>query len=138
MSDETEQAAPAQEPEAPEREITFKDRKMWVRIPRPEAILVWKRTLTQLQGADVSGWNGHQVMAALERTRKIIDSLIVHDVDKNWLDDEMLDGNLGLVETAQIIQLTVEAFQSDDNRETRRASAKATKPKKATRKRSAS
>jgi hypothetical protein len=117
----------------PEKEIDFQGRTMWVRLPRPEALLVWKRTLIKLQNLNTSDWGGDEVMAALERTRKIIDSLLVHEIDKDWLDDEMLASRVGLMETARIIHLTVEAYQSDDNREARRAAKKAP-AKKATRK----
>ena len=123
--------APATVAVMPELEIDFKDRKIWVKMPSPEQLLVWKRTLTQLQAADVKGWNGEQVMRALERTRLIIDSVLAHQTDKDWLDDEMLAGTIGLMETAALINLTVEAFataaEQEGNRETRRA---AEKPKK--------
>lgn len=131
-----ETAVPAADvPAELEREITFKDRVIWVRVPTPEQLLVWKRTVQKLQGADVDGWNGEQVMTALERTRKIIDSVLVHETDKDWLDDQMLDGSVGLIDTAQIIQMTVEAFAENDNREARRAAAKPAK--KAARKKAA-
>lgn len=134
---------PTEAPEAttatlpPEQEIEFAGRKLWVRMPSPEQLLVWKRTLKQLQGADVTGWNGEQVMKALERTRAIIDSLLVHDTDKEWLDDEMLAGTIGLKDTASIINQTVEAFtlaaEEGGNRADRRAAKKAP-AKKAARK----
>jgi hypothetical protein len=125
MTEPSTEAAPAATTELPpELEIPFAGRQLWVRMPSPEQLLVWKRTLVQLQGADVSGWNGEQVMKALERTRKIIDSLLVHDVDKEWLDDEMLSGTIGLTDTAEIINGTVEAFataaEEGGNRATRR------------------
>jgi hypothetical protein len=139
MTDETTapEAATAELP--PELEIPFAGRTLWVKMPTPEQLLVWKRTLRQLQGADVSGWNGEQVMKALERTRLIIDSLLVHETDKEWLDDEMLAGRVGLMDTAGIINGTVDAFataaEEGGNRETRRAAAKKAAPaKKATRK----
>lgn len=123
--------------QVPEQQIQFAGRELWVRMPSPEQLLVWKRTLKQLQGADVTGWNGEQVMTALERTRKIIDSLLVNPVDVEWLDDEMLAGNLGLMDTAGIINQTVEAFtvaaETEGNRADRRA-VKKTTTKKATRK----
>lgn len=125
----------------PEQEIEFAGRTLWVKMPSPEQLLVWKRTLRKLQGADVEGWNGEQVMSALERTRAIIDSVLAHEVDKDWLDDEMLAGTIGLKDTAQLIQMTVEAFASaaeaEGNRETRRAAKKAAPAKKATRKKAA-
>jgi hypothetical protein len=110
-------------------------------MPGLEQLLVWKRTIKQLQGADVSGWNGEQVMKALERTRLIIDSVIVHDTDKEWLDDQLLEGSIGLRETAEIINGTVELFaaaaEAEGNRETRRAAKKAAPAKKAARKKPA-
>lgn len=126
--------APAAEPVTmPEREIEFHGRTIWVRMPGPEQLLVWKRTVSKLQNLQNSDWTGESVMAALERSRKIIDSVLVHEADKDWIDDQMLDRMLDLQDTAAIIQLTVEAFASDDNRESRRAAKKATR-KKATRK----
>jgi hypothetical protein len=123
---------------APELPIEFMGREMWVRMPTPEQLLVWKRTLVQLQRADTDGWNFEQVMAALERTRKIMDSVLVHRTDVEWLDDQMLDGTVDLKGTAQIIQKTVEAFaeavQAEGNRETRRAVAAKKPGKKAARK----
>ena len=129
---------PSEAPDqAPEQQIHFAGRDLWVRMPSPEQLLVWKRTLKQLQGANVTGWNGEQVMTALERTRKIIDSLLVNSVDVEWLDDEMLAGNLALMDTAGIINQTVEAFtlaaETEGDRSTRRA-VKKTAAKKATRK----
>jgi hypothetical protein len=121
----------------PEQEITFMGRKLWVRMPSPEQLLVWRRTLRQLQEAETKDWNAEQVMIALERTRKIIDSVLVNKADVTWLDDEMLEGNIDLTGTAKIINMTVETFADaaaeEGNRETRRAAKKAT-AKKATRK----
>lgn len=122
--------------QVPEREIEFEGRMIWVKLPSPEQLLVWQRTMTRLQGADVTTWNGDQVMAALERARKIIDSMIMNNVDKDWLDDEMLAGSLPIGRVFELITLTVEAFADDDNRASRRAAAKKTTPaKKAARKR---
>jgi hypothetical protein len=124
--------------QVPEQEIDFQGRAMWVKMPSPEQLLVWKRTLKKLQDADTEGWNGEQAMIALERTRKIIDSVLVNKADVEWLDDEMLAGNVDLLATASIIQKAVDAFvaaaEAEGNRETRRAAEKKTPAKKATRK----
>jgi hypothetical protein len=113
----TEQGTEAEEATTPELEIEFMGRTLWVRLPKPEQLLVWKRTLKQLQGAEVDGWNAEQVMAALERTRRIIDSVLVNPVDVTWLDDEMLDGRVDLKGTAEIINKTVEAYAEAAERE---------------------
>jgi hypothetical protein len=113
-----------------ERPILFRGREIFVKMPTPEQLLVWKRVLKQLQEPEVT--NGEQLIKLLERTRKLIDSILVNRADVEWLDDEMLDGNLVLNDTADIMLEAVKAFQADDNRESRRA-AKKTPAKKAAR-----
>lgn len=90
--------------------ITFEGRMLWVRLPKPEQLLVWKRTMRQLQDAEVRDWNAEQAMIALERVRKIIDSILVNKVDVTWLDDEMLEGNVDLKKAATIVQMTLDAY----------------------------
>lgn len=132
----TEQTEIPAEIERPTREIPFRDRSFMLRMPTPEQLLVWQRTVKQLQGADTASWDGNEVMRALERARKIIDSLLSDPRDIEWLDDEMLAGNLGLREVAPIILDALKAFQdgADEktdpvNREERRAVKKATRKK---------
>lgn len=115
---------PKEDPPArPEGKITFCDREIRVAMPSPEQIMVWQRTLERLQNADISDWSGRDVLAALERTRKIIDSILMDEADKDWLDDEMLAGRIGLKESADIV---VKAQATFMNRDQRRASAKKT------------
>ena len=134
----TEQQEPAaDQTQVPELEIPFAGRTLWVTMPSPEQLLVWRRTLRQLQKVDVKSWSAEQVMTALERARKIIDSLLVNKADVTWLDDEMLEGRVTLMNAAEIINTTAAAFaeaaEREGNRETRRA-AKKTPAKKAARK----
>lgn len=124
----------------PEMEIAFLGRQIWVRMPRPEQLLVWRRTLNQLQAVDPkTGWTGESVMVAMERLRKIVDSLLVNKADVAWLDDQFLDGTLTFYELVPLITLTVQSYadaaEAEGNRETRRAAKKASPAKKATRKR---
>jgi hypothetical protein len=118
-----EQAAPLEI--VPEQEIDFRGRNMWVRMPRPEQLLVWKRTLTQLQTVVDGDWTADSVMTALERLRRIIDSVLVNKADVTWLDDQFLDGTLTFQQLTPMITLVVEAFadaaENEGNRETRRA-----------------
>jgi len=115
--------------EVPEREIEFRNRKIWVKMPRPEQILVWKRILVRLQATE--NWTGEQVMASLERLRNIVDSVILNQADIDWMDDQMLAGDLDLQQSADIIPLALSAFAQDDNRASRRVAKKAAPAKKA-------
>lgn len=117
-------------------------RKIWVKMPRPEQLLVWQRTVDALTKAPVdTSWSGTEVMGALERLRRILDSILVNKADIAWIDDSFLDGTLGFRELTPLLTLTTEAFQQaaadhlaeHGTREERRAAAK--KPaKKAARK----
>lgn len=96
-----------------EQQITFRDREIVVRMPTPEQLLVWGRTVAMLDSPEVKDWNGEQVMRALERGRKIIDSVLSDRADREWLDDLMLEGSLSLADAAAIIQLTLDQFTGD-------------------------
>lgn len=126
----------------PEQEVEFNGRKIWARMPSPEQLLVWRRTLNRLQGLDAqTSWTADTVMVELERLRKIVDSLMVNKSDVVWVDDQFLEGALTFKGLMPFIQTTLDAFsaaaEAEGNRETRRAAAKKTPAKKATRKKAA-
>lgn len=127
--------APAEQTEAVERpvvDIEFQGRTLTVHAPTPEQFVIWKRILRTLEGAGDS-WNGEQVVNALDRARRLIDTLLVHPADSEWLDDLVLDGKTSMEAIAGIIQLATEALQAQTgNREQRRA-AKKSPAKKAAR-----
>lgn len=121
--------------------ITFRDREMTVSMPQPEQILVWRRIMTRLESANIRDWNGKEVMAALERVRMIIDSVLVNPEDVDWLDDEMLAGRVGLRDATDILLKATDAFSNRAGRRSakktparRKAPAKTTAAKKTTRK----
>lgn len=103
-------------------EIKFQGRTLKIRAPKPEQVLIWQRTMKRLESANLSDWSGEQVLAALERARMIIDSLLDDPADISWLDDEMLAGRVSLREASEII---IEAMKRmTGNRAQRRAAAK--------------
>lgn len=108
----------------PRGEIEFHGRTMEVQLPDPGQMLVWKRTLTKLQAANTSDWTGAQVLSALERLRLIVDSTLVNEMDKDWIDDELLAKRLKFQDVAQIPTLVAEAVNKPNNREERRAAKK--------------
>ncbi len=123
----------------PETSIPFLGREIWVRFPRPEQIMVWNRTVKTLtEVPEGTEWTAPAVMKALERCRAIVDSLIMNQVDIDWLDDEMLAGRIGFTQVAPFITAVLDKFQSlaaeslatDGTREERRTAKKAA-PKKA-------
>lgn len=121
----TDQQQAAPEPEV--REITFRDRVLLVKLPTPEQVLVWKRTMTQVEAMEKDpATDGYAMMRLIDRTRRIIDSVLVNEADKEWLDDLMLDGKLPLNEACQVVIMGMEAFGAGaNNREERRAATPA-------------
>lgn len=131
MTEPEQQAAP----EIPEVPVKLLDREIFVRMPRPEQILVWQRTLDNLTKAPANEqWDSQQVMASLERLRKIVDSIIVNKADVTWLDDQFLEGTLDFAGLTPFITDVVNTFADlaeaeSPNRETKRAVKKTARKK---------
>lgn len=130
--------------EMPSLPITFRGREMYVVMPNPTQLAVWKRILQRLQNTHEADWTAEAVVDSLAKLVRIVETLLVEQVDRSWLEDELLDGTLDFPKLAPIITLATEAFQQaaeGNNRESRRAAAKKTPAKKAalktTRKRTA-
>lgn len=107
--------------------VIFRDREIYARMPSPEQMLVWQRILDRLTNAPPDeSWTGSQVMASLERLRKIVDSIIVNNVDIEWIDDMFLSRELTFQDLAPFITLVVEQFaERAGNRSERRSVKKA-------------
>jgi hypothetical protein len=113
------------------RVVQFMGRDFAAVLPEPEQILVWKRTMDRLK-SHTGSWSGEQALAALDRIRKIIDSILT-PADIDWLDDQMLqrDPETGrsrfTLENAHGLLMAVITEFQINNREDRREAAKATK-----------
>jgi hypothetical protein len=111
MTAEQEAAETAQDMPV-ELPVMLLDREIYTRMPTPEQLLVWQRTVTRLTEAPVdASWTGSEVMNALERLRKIVDSLMVNRADRDWLDDQFLEGTLDFQRLAPFIAEVTTAFQ---------------------------
>jgi hypothetical protein len=141
MTTETVAADPAEE--APvELPVMLLDREIYSRMPSPEQLIVWQRTIKRLQGVDDdASWTGSEVMAALERLRKIVDTLMVNRVDIDWLDDQFLDETITFQTLAPFITSVATAFQEyaaaqvqENGTRAEKRAVKKTPAKKATRK----
>lgn len=138
MTTETAAAEPAEDEAPVELPVMFMGREIYSRFPSPEQLIVWQRTIKRLETAPMdASWTGSEVMAALERLRKIVDTLMVNRADVDWLDDQFLDETVTFKSLAPFITDVVTAFQefaaAQGTRAEKRA-AKKTPAKKATRK----
>lgn len=123
---EPETASPVEE--MPSIPITFLSREMYVTMPTPTQLAVWKRVLVRLQTTPENSWTAEAVVDSLGRLVTIIETLLVEPVDKAWLEDSLLDGTLDFPRLAPFITLVTEAFQAaagGDNRASKRAAKRA-------------
>lgn len=104
-----------------------------VQMPAPEQILVWQRSIRRLQQTSDNSWDGESAMKAMERMRKIIDSILSPE-DVEWLDERMLDRETTMQECSQIVVDAIKAF-SDEPEPANRAQRRAAPRKAAARKR---
>lgn len=135
----TDPATEGADPTQLELPVMLLDREIYCHMPSPEQLLVWQRTVRRLTEAPMdASWTGSEVMNALERLRKIIDSLTVNRADRDWLDDQFLDETITFKDLAPFITEVTEAFvkaaEEEGNRADRRAAAKKAPAKKAARK----
>lgn len=93
--------------------ITFLNRTMRVRMPTPEQIVIWQRTARKLQGDTATsemnatprdGETAEQAQqratdyatSALDRMLRVVTSVLVDPVDREWVEDQLLEGTLQL------------------------------------------
>ena len=139
--DDEDQAAAAAGPST----ILFNGRTMAVRDVTAEQISVWQRIAEQLQAvnaappgeetADESQARKRRTAKALHRALKVIMSVLVHETDQEWVEDEMMAGHLTLEKAAEIVSLAVDAFTTKHEGAPNRAARRAAAPPKARRRR---
>lgn len=92
--------------------VTFKGRKIRVRTPSPEQVMVWQRVLNQISDAG-NNVTGEEALSMMNRARKIVDSILVDDRDKEWLDDQMLDGTMFFDDLGDLMVKSVKLLSKD-------------------------
>lgn len=94
------------------KSILFQGRSVLVRLPDADQIVVWRKIVRQLQNAGPN-IDAERVFTLLDRGRRIVDSVIELEADREWLDDLLLDRVVTLRETVEIIILAMKAYHPD-------------------------
>jgi hypothetical protein len=95
------------------RQITFQGRAVTVAMPTDGQLAVWKRTASRFASVDVGELTGEEVGKLLDRGVRVIQSVMASQADRDWLEDELLDGVLTLEAAAGIITEAIAAFRDD-------------------------
>lgn len=87
-------------PERPTIEI--RGRHIAVIRPRDEQLIIWNRTVNRLR-ALTDDTPRAEVDLLTDRALRVIQSAIADQVDREWLEDQMLDAGMTLLEATTII-----------------------------------
>lgn len=104
--------APPAEEATTGKTITFLGRQILVQLPDENQITVWRKIVRQLQNAGPNP-DAERVFTLMDRGRRIVDSVITLEEDRDWLDDMLLDRQTTLRETVEIIILAIKAYKPD-------------------------
>jgi len=131
MTEQSTEETPEIQP-GEQREVKYLGRTFTVTAPQPEQILVWQRTLNRLTQDNPQSWTSRQALDALDRLRKIVDSLL-SPADIDWIDDRMLQldpdtrrPRFTLENAHELLMMIIDEFKVK-NREERRADERAAK-----------
>lgn len=107
-----EEPSPAAPAETAADSIMFMGRTMLVQAPSPEQLSVWQRLATRAQAMTGAGLTGDGAARLFGRAHRVIESVLVDEHDREWLEDQFLDRALTLEQAADILTLTVNVFQA--------------------------
>lgn len=105
-------AAPAAEqvPADERKTIVFQKRTIAVRLPTPDQLVAFRRVFARLESARATEMDGERALALLERAAKVVDTVIADEVDRDWLDDQRLEGAATTEDIMPIIINAISAY----------------------------
>jgi hypothetical protein len=92
--------------------ITFEGRVMEVRMPEAEQIVAWDSLVKRVQRWDPDTATMADAVKFVGRLYLIIESVLVSDDDKDWLEDERIRGNIDLNKAGAIVSDAIKAFEA--------------------------
>jgi len=92
--------------------VSFLGRDILVRLPDENQITIWRKIVRQLQNSGPNP-DAERVFTLMDRGRRIVDSVIELEEDRDWLDDMILDRQTTLRDTVEIIVLAIKAYHPD-------------------------
>ncbi len=87
---------------------TFRDRQVRIVVPTPEALVVWRRVgrkLVDMSATELTDAQRRELPQLLDRVVTMIASLLLDEADKDWLENELLNGGLDLLGAAGLFSV---------------------------------
>jgi hypothetical protein len=103
-------------------EVTWRGRTMRLKIPNAAQLMTWSRMATEFgrigQTPDDEEIDKKQYQKALQRLGSIVFGVFEDEDDKDWLEDEILEGRVddqGLLDLFTSLGDQIQNFQEDDD-----------------------
>jgi hypothetical protein len=103
-------------------EVTWRGRTMRLKIPNAAQLMTWSRMATEFgrigQTPDNEEIDKKQYQKALQRLGSIVFGVFEDEDDKDWLEDEILEGRVddqGLLDLFTSLGDQIQNFQEDDD-----------------------
>lgn len=136
-------AAPVADPDDPEgvihqTEVAFRGRMVLVKLPTTEQLTIYRRLSQKFieigNAAERPGAQPMEMEEAIkhyDRAVKLVTSVIVKDDDKEWLEDEMLEGRMELPDAIDLLKGAFDQLAQVNDKARNRAERRAAKSGKA-------
>ena len=104
--DEATTATVAKPGSRPTSTITYRGRTMRVQMPSADQLAVWQRTATKL--ANATGLGVEETMKLIQRAITMIATVLVDEVDRDWVEESILHGDMDIMGAAAILTMAIE------------------------------
>lgn len=131
MSDNQAEAATEANEQAVQYFIQVRDQKVEIGVPDGTQLAVMRMTAGRLGRMNPETVSGEEAVRAMEKVIRIVTSLPKDREDREWIENMLLDGEMGLVEASNLMEAATKEWSKTGNRATKRAarSRKATAAK---------
>jgi hypothetical protein len=132
--------APEEDPEGviQQTEVPFRDRMVLVKLPTTEQLTIYRRLSQKFieigNAAERPGAQPMQMEEAIkhyDRAVKLVTSVIVKEEDKEWLEDEMLEGRMELPDAIELLKGAFNRLAAVNDEGQNRAERRSSKARKA-------
>lgn len=112
-------------PEVDLQFVVFGDRRIRTRPLDVDLVTVWNRIARRMSKPEAL--TAENIGDTLDRALKMIQSIMADEADRDWLEDQLLEGTMTLQQASSIISKAVEQFLQGRQQQADQTAARATK-----------
>jgi hypothetical protein len=98
----------------PLKTVTLKGRTIEVRRPTDEQLFAWDHILRRMEAIGSNIQNLEQARKLIAKCETIINSVIVNEADRDWIEDGRLGGTITLHDAGSIVIDALKMYQPEE------------------------